>query len=180
MKKILTATFASAIALVLMSTTVAAQNNQLEASAKSINKEVSTDPAELESKGTEAPAAAISAKVTRAFSKNYSNVTPKWYQVDGKFLARFTENGALTNALYHKNGFQYYSVTKGPARLLPNEVRQMLEQDFEDYQIVAGTKVVSMGTTAWIADLKLNNKLLIVKVIDNQTVETTLYRTSIK
>jgi len=180
MKKILSATFASAIALVLLSTAVAAQSNHLATAARSTSKEVSTDPSELEAKGSEAPATAINARLTRSFSKSFAAVTPKWYQVDDKFLARFTENGNFTHALYHKNGFQYYSVTKGNPGMLPNQVRQMMEENYPDYTIAAATKVVSVGTTAWIADLTLGSKLLIVKVIGNEITESAHYQNKIK
>jgi hypothetical protein len=180
MKKILTATITSAFALVLMSTNVAAQNNHLVAAAKTTNKEVSNDPAELERRATEAPSVAISAKVTRAFNKSFTDVTPKWFMVDDKFLARFNDKDGLTHALYHKNGFQYYSVTKGSPKMLPATVHQMLEEYYPDYSIETATKIVSMGATAWTADLKLNNKLLIVKVIDNEIVEAVLYQNKIK
>jgi hypothetical protein len=70
-----------------------------------------------------------------------------------------------------------YSVTKGSASLLPPQVAKLVRDNYEDYEITAATQAVSLGTTAWIAEVKLGHLFTIVKVIDGEIVETTRYRT---
>lgn len=180
MKKTLFSAIASALVLVLVSNTANAQSIGRYAYAKTLSNLTSTDSKEVDVPTTEAPASAISEKVTRSFSKSFNGAAPKWFMVNGNYLARFTANGNVTHALYKKNGYMLYSVTKGAASLLPQAVSKLIQDQYEDYEITGATQAVSLGTTAWIADLKLGHILTIVKVIDGQIVEATRYRTQAK
>jgi hypothetical protein len=180
MKKTLFSTIASALVLILVSNTANAQTvARLDATQGAV-KEVSTSAAEVEVPNAEALAPSINEKVTRSLSKSFSDASPKWYLVDGNYLARFTANGNVTHALYKKNGYMLYSVTKGPASLLPKGVAKLIGDNYPDYEISAATQAISLGTTAWIDDLKQCNNLVIAKVINSEIVESTLYRTPTK
>lgn len=128
----------------------------------------------------ETPASLVSDKVIRSFNKSFQGVTPKWYADKNQFLARFSEGGAVTHALYEKSGLMLYSVTKGSSSILPAEVADLLQEVYPCYTITTVSKAVSQGTTAWIANLQQHNSLLVVKVIDGDIVETTRYRTNVK
>jgi hypothetical protein len=172
------ATIAGAFALIAMTASVNAQT----ASRMDFGKTVSTLVAHSAEEGViatgETPASIIDNKITRSFSKSFKGVTPKWYAEKDDYLARFSENGTVTHALYRKNGYMVYSVTKGSASILPREVTTLLREAYPCYDIATATKAVSLGTTAWVADLKRPNSLVVVKVIDGEIVETTAYRTN--
>lgn len=177
MTKTLFATIAGAFALLATSTSLNAQTSSRMDFAHSVTTMASHTAEEGVVTAGELSSAAVSNKVTRSFSKTFQGITPKWYANNDQYLARFKANGAVTHALYEKNGYMVYSVTKGPASLLPSEVTKLLQEVYPCYNITTGTKAVSLGTTAWIADLTLGNSLLVVKVIDGEIEETTRYRT---
>ena len=107
---------------------------------------------EVSFEATESPASFISSKVTGSFNKTFKGAAPKWYKLDNQYLARFTQDGKITHALYKANGYMVYSVTKGSESLLPADVRRVIKSNFTEYEITAATKVTSLGITAWIAD----------------------------
>lgn len=176
MKKNLIATLAGAFALTLLATTGNAQTASRNDFAKTVTAPVNTSAAEGVAGPAELPASLVEAKVTRSFQRFFKDVTPRWYTENGRYVARFTENGAQTHILYKKNGFMLYSVTKGSGAILPQDVTIMLHHTYPCYNIATASKVVSGGATAWIADLKRDNELVVVKVIDGEIEETTRYR----
>lgn len=171
MKQIVTSLFASA--LVLFSATTNAQGSY--ALAKPLTNIMTHDERENIVATGEMPASMVSSKVLQAFDKTFNCVTPHWYATGNDYLARFTGEGTITHALYQKNGYMVYSVTKGSSRLLPAGVVSLLRDAYPEYEISAATKAVSSGTTAWIADMKLGPSLVVVKVIDGDIVEATHY-----
>lgn len=178
MKKTFFATIAGAFALVATSTSLNAQTSSRMDFAHSVTARANHGAEAGVVATGELSSAAVSNKVTRSFSKTFQGITPKWYANNDQYLARFKANGAVTHALYEKNGYMVYSVTKGPASLLPAEVTKLLQEVYPCYDIAAGTKAVSLGITAWIADLKQDNRLLVVKVVDGEVVETDRYVTN--
>lgn len=176
MKKNFIATIAAFFALTVMTSSASAQTASRMDFAKSVTLLASPSAADGVVNLAELPATRVEAKVTRSFERFFKDVTPKWYTENGRYLARFTENGAQTHILYKKNGYMLYSVTKGSGAIVPKDVTSMLNTFYPCYQIPTATKVVSGGVTAWIADLKKGNELLVVKVIDGEIVETASYR----
>lgn len=172
------ATIAGAFALIVMTTSVNAQTANRMDFAKSAAHMPTLSAEEGMVATGETPASLIDTRVTSSFNKTFKGVAPKWYKDNDQYLARFTANGTVTHALYGKKGYMVYSVTKGSARILPTDVTSLLQDAYPCFTIATATKAVSQGTTAWIADLKLDNALLVVKVIDGEIVETTRYRTN--
>ena len=180
MTKTFLTTLATVFALSAMTTTVNAQSSSRMDFAKATTAFVKHNAEESVVATGETPASLVSDKAIRSFNKTFKGVTPRWYADKNQFLARFSESGTVTHALYEKGGRMVYSVTKGSGSLLPAEVADMLQEVYPCYTIATATKAVSDGTTAWIADLRQHNSLLVVKVIDGDIVETTRYRTNEK
>lgn len=176
MKKNLIATIAGAFALTLLAATGNAQASSRIDFAKTVTTLANPSAAEGVAGPAELPASLVEAKVARSFHRFFKGVTPRWYTENGRYLVRFTENGAQTHILYKKNGHMLYSVTKGSGAILPQEVTSILHNVYPCYRIATATKVVSDGITAWIADLKQDNSMLVVKVIDGEIVETNRFR----
>lgn len=180
MKKTLIVTTYILLSLVVLYGTAAAQTSARFVNAHNIQSVMANTPADAEVAGAEVPSTTISTKVTSAFHKTFAGAEPKWYQVDNLYLARFTKEGTSTHALYRKNGYMLYSVTHGSEQLLPSAVRRMILSNYVDYKITDVTEAISLGVTAWIAHLKWEDRLVIVKVIDGEIVETTDYRNKSK
>jgi hypothetical protein len=178
MKRIIVTTLASAFALVLVTTSASAQSVSRVDFAQTISGITNHSPAETVAATGEMPTSLVSAKALRSFSKSFKDITPNWYEVNDSYLARFSANGNTTHALYRKNGYRVYSVTRGSEKLLPASVASLLRKAYPDYTINAATHAISQGTTAWFADLTLCDNLIIVKVIDGEIVEATRYRTN--
>lgn len=178
MKKNFIATIATAFALSVLTASASAQTSSSIDFAKSVTTLTNHSAADGVSGPVVMPASEVETKVVRSFNRFFKDVTPRWYTDNGRYLARFTENGAQTHVLYKKNGFMLYSVTKGSGAILPREVSSLLRNAYPCYSVATATKVVSGGKTAWIADLKQDNTLLVVKVIDGEIVETTRYQNS--
>ena len=176
MKKNLISTLTAAFALIVMTSAVHAQTSSPMDFARTATSLTNASAAEGEAGPAELPASLVEAKVTRSFNRFFKDVTPRWYTENGRYVVRFSENGAQTHILYKKNGYMVYSVTKGSGAILPQEVTSILREAYPCHSAATATKVVSGGATAWIADLKKDNELLVVKVIDGEIVETTPYR----
>lgn len=178
MKKNFIATIAAAFALSLLTASASAQASSPMDFAKSVSTLTNHSAADGVAGPVIMPASEVETKVIRSFNRFFKDVTPRWYTENDRYLARFTENGAQTHVLYKKNGFMLYSVTKGSGAILPREVTSLLRNAYPCYSVATATQVVTGGKTAWLADLKQDNTLLVVKVIDGEIMETTRYQNS--
>ncbi len=171
MKKIII-TIKTVIALLISANTASAQGTMSKNDNSGIEKEVvlttsATNPTMLNT------------KVLKSFEKNFSNATPTWSAYQGKFVARFYEDGNKVQALFNKNGKMLYSVTHGNESLLPKQLISVISANYPCYKIGTVSKANSLGKTAWTADITKDNKLVIIKIIDGEIAEATEFKTGI-
>lgn len=121
----------------------------------------------------------ISSKILSAFSGLFKNATDaRWFEVEDKFLVKFSQNGRSTRALYDKKGALVYSIAEGNEKSLPADLRRMVKANYIDFDITHAFEVNTLGKTAWIVKLQDDTYMVAVKIVDGEMEETENYRIS--
>lgn len=121
----------------------------------------------------------VNEKITRAFTssfKNTSNVA--WYSLDKKnknFIVHFKNDGREYKALYHKNGFLEYAVSKYTITELPKEITKNVLRSYPGYAVTAALQIITESGTSWSLNLQEGNNAVIVKVDDKAVEELAQY-----
>jgi hypothetical protein len=121
----------------------------------------------------------VSNKALLAFKKKFVNANDiQWSIVENKYMVRFINDGRINRVLYDKKGHTVYSISEGTVKNLPADIRKAVRSIYFDYTITMTTEVHILEKTAWIINMEDEKSIVIVKVLDNEVVETGHYQKS--
>ncbi len=119
----------------------------------------------------------VSPKTLNSFEGMFKRATnARWFEVDNKFLVKFTRDGRETTAVYNKKGMHIYTISYGSEKHLPADVRMLVKTNYFDCEITHAIEVNTLGKTAWIVKLEDQSRMITVKVLDDQLEETENFR----
>jgi hypothetical protein len=117
--------------------------------------------------------------VLNTFKKSYSHSNDvRWTAVENNYLATFSDEGRMTRILFDKKGNIVYSITDGTIKNLPADARKTVRSIYYDFDITLVSEVHTLGKTAWIINMEDEKNIVIVKVVDDEVIETGHYRKS--
>jgi len=115
----------------------------------------------------------VSSKILSAFSGLFKNATDiRWFELDDKYMVKFSQGGRATRALYDKKGTLVYSIAEGNEKSLPTDLRKMVKASYIDFDITKAIEVTTLGKTAWIVKLEDETQLITVKIVEGEMEET--------
>jgi hypothetical protein len=115
----------------------------------------------------------VSSKTLNVFAGMFKGASDvRWFELDNKFLVKFIKDGRETTALYNRKGMHLYTISYGSEKHLPTDLRRRIKSAYFDYLITLVIEVHSLGKTAWIAKVEDENRMITVKVVDDEMEET--------
>ncbi len=119
---------------------------------------------------------AVSEKVATSFLKSFPGAESlRWYKYDQDYLAKFILNDMDHNAFFRKNGFLKYDISYGFEKHLPSEIKSLLENSYDNYDIYRVINVKSEGRDVWIVKLEGMKKFATVRIEDGEIDEFERY-----
>lgn len=118
----------------------------------------------------------VTQEVDKAFKKAFPNAQDvKWYMLQKDFLAKFMESDVKHNALFKKNGYMKYDISFGKEENLPERIKKMIQDAYEEFKITNATNVKSAGRDIWVANLEGIKSYVIVRVEEEELEEVKRY-----
>ena len=118
----------------------------------------------------------VTQEVDKAFVKAFPNAqSVKWYMLQKDFLAKFMENDVKHNALFKKNGYMKYDISFGKEENLPERIKKMIGDAYQEFKITNATNVKSAGRDIWVVNLEGIKSYIIVRVEEEELEEVKRY-----
>jgi hypothetical protein len=118
----------------------------------------------------------VTKEVENAFNRIFPNVeNVKWYTLQKDFLAKFMESDMKHNALFKKNGYLKYDIGFGKEENLPENIKKIVTNAYEDYKILNTTNVKSAGRDIWVVNLEGKTTYVIVRIEEDELEEVKRY-----
>jgi hypothetical protein len=125
---------------------------------------------------TKTAASNVNVKVARSFVKNFGNAeNVNWKEKDDEFVAEFNLDGRLVMAWFKKTGNLYCANYYGTAKHLHDQQKELIEESFKGYAVVAATEVVVKGKSAWIVTLQNDRYVRKVRIADGDLEEVEVW-----
>ncbi|MGN6296110.1 MAG: hypothetical protein ACTHM7_04960 [Ginsengibacter sp.] len=106
----------------------------------------------------------VSAEVDKAFKKTFPNAEKlRWYTLDKNYLAKFIKDDLKHQALLSKKGRLKYDITYGGENQLPEDVRQKINDSYNDYKITSVANVKESGRDIWVINLESLNNFVVAR-----------------
>ena len=110
----------------------------------------------------------VSAEVDKAFKKTFPNAEKlRWYTLDKNYLAKFIKDDLKHQALLSKKGRLKYDITYGGESQLPEDVRQKINDSYNDYKITSVANVKESGRDIWVINLESLNNFVVARAEDD-------------
>lgn len=77
-----------------------------------------------------------------------------------------------TKSLFDKKGRLIYAIDFSAGKELPNDVKNLVRNNYENYTITSVTKVEKDGRKIWVVNLSGTKNYIAVKVEDGEIEET--------
>ena len=118
----------------------------------------------------------VTMEVDKAFVKAFPDAqNVKWYTLQKDFLAKFMENDVKHNALFKKNGYMKYDISFGKEENLPERIKKMIVDAYQEFKITNATNVKSAGRDIWVVNLEGIKSYIIVRVEEEELEEVKRY-----
>jgi hypothetical protein len=118
----------------------------------------------------------VTMEVDKAFVKAFPDAqNVKWYTLQKDFLAKFMENDVKHNALFKKNGYMKYDIGFGKEENLPDRIKKMIVDAYQEFKITNATNVKSAGRDIWVVNLEGIKSYIIVRVEEEELEEVKRY-----
>ncbi|MFN5423245.1 MAG: hypothetical protein ACK5AO_08265 [bacterium] len=118
----------------------------------------------------------VTEKVARSFIKSFPGAENlRWYKYDQDYLAKFIQKDMDHSAFFRKNGFLIYDVSYGIEKHLPAEIKSLLENAYDNYEIYRVINVKSEGRDVWIVKLEGMKKFATVRIENGEIDEFERY-----
>lgn len=120
-----------------------------------------------------------SRKILRYFLKHFENAqNVSWQNIDNNVLAAFSNGEITTRALFDKNGNLIYTIDYSDEHLLSRPYAQMIHSLYAGYQIRQVTRVAEAFRQIWVVKLETPEKILTVRIENNQPEEVENFQKS--
>ena len=118
-------------------------------------------------------------KVSDAFRKAFPDAENlSWYKYDKEYLAKFFAKDMEHNTLFKQNGYTKYDISYGYEGQLPEEIKKLVTDAYDNYQIIRAIHIKAEGRDIWIVKMEGMKKFVTVRVEDNEMDEVeSFYKT---
>ena len=118
----------------------------------------------------------ITDKVAKSFLKSFPGAEKlRWYKYDQDYLAKFILDDMDHNAFFRKNGFLKYDVRYGYEKNLPEEIKSLVKNSYDNYDIYRVINVLSEGRDVWIVKLEGMKRYATLRIEDGEIDEFERY-----
>ena len=122
------------------------------------------------------PSSDVTEKVVHSFKGSFKDgLDPVWYRLDKNYLVKFIMNEQKNTALFNKNGRLLYNIGYGLEKDLPQEISDMVNGAYSDYNIRQVIHVTENNRSIWIVNLEGLKKLVVVRIEDGELEEVGNY-----
>lgn len=122
----------------------------------------------------------INPKLLNQFNKHfYHAANVKWQQIGDKFLATFADDETTTtSSLFSKNGKLIYIIHYSTEKQLPEMVKRLVNDKYEDYLITSVAQVLEKNREIWVVKLAGISHYKAVRVEDGEMEEVENFQKS--
>jgi len=109
----------------------------------------------------------VNQRLYDAFRKSFpeaENLT--WYKYDKDYLAKFIVKDMGHNALYRQRGSMVYDISYGYEHNLPDETKELVTRNYDDYKIIRAINIKTGGRDIWVVKLEGLKKYTTVRIED--------------
>ena len=111
----------------------------------------------------------INARALKEFSKTFkSAVNTTWYEINGGFTAKFTQDGIETRVDYDRKGRWLATLRTYTEANLPRDVRRLVKSTYYDYSIYLVKEVTAGDKTAYLVQMEDADGFKTIRVIDGE------------
>jgi len=115
-------------------------------------------------------------RALKNFNKSNANATDvSWYKVSTGFIAHFSTPGVDTKIGYNKRGVWQYNLCTYMESGLPSNLRNMVRQQYYNYEILVCYTYETNGGTVYIIKMDDGKTLKTVKILNNEIIDTENY-----
>lgn len=93
---------------------------------------------------------------------------PVWYLLDRDYLFKLMTKDLITPALFDKDGSITYTISWGPATILPLNLRDLINSIYPKYNITLAIYVSRSKKVIWIANLEQGDNLYLIHLEEDQ------------
>ena len=106
-------------------------------------------------------------KVDKAFKSTFKGAEdPIWYEANKNLLVKFINNDMRNSAVFRKNGALVYNISYGFEKDVPDNVSQMIDAKYEDYDVVVAFNVKQDQRDIWVVNLENDKRYITVRMED--------------
>lgn len=114
----------------------------------------------------------VSTKALKTFNRSFAGAADaQWYALDKSYVAYFTWNDKPSHAVLQKNGYLVYSLSYGPEKILPREMRRWIKANYVDYTLTGVTEAHTEDETAWFVHIADEENTKLIRVSDNRRLD---------
>ena len=115
---------------------------------------------------------AISPKALKDFTKTYKNVVSEsWEKLKDGYATRFILNDVMHSVYYNTKGRWTGSVKGYSEDKMPNDIRNIVKQEYYDYSIIYVEEVETIGSNGiptYVIHLENKNNIKLVRIGNRQ------------
>jgi hypothetical protein len=114
----------------------------------------------------------VNQRLYDAFRKSFPEAENlAWYKYDKDYLAKFIVKDMSHNALYRQRGSMVYDISYGYEHNLPDETKELVTRNYDDYKIIRAINIKTGGRDIWIVKLEGLKKYITVRIEDKEIDE---------
>lgn len=114
----------------------------------------------------------INEKALKHLKKEFSDVSnAKWFQLNDKLLAKFSNNETSNRILFDKHGKIIYMITYGSEKQLPVDIKKSIASKYENCTITSVIKVLEDNREIWVVKLAGKSNYVAARVEDGEIEE---------
>ena len=114
----------------------------------------------------------VNQRLYDAFRKSFPDAEDlAWYNYDKDYLAKFIVKDMNHNALFRQRGSLVYDISYGYEQNLPDEIKELVKRNYDDYNIIRTINIKTGGRNIWVVKLEGLKKYITVRIEEKEIDE---------
>lgn len=114
----------------------------------------------------------VNQRLYDAFRKSFPDAEDlAWYNYDKDYLAKFIVKDMNHNALFRQRGSMVYDISYGYEQNLPDEIKELVKRNYDDYNIIRTINIKTGGRNIWVVKLEGLKKYITVRIEEKEIDE---------
>ncbi|MEY2587918.1 MAG: hypothetical protein RLY11_1767 [Bacteroidota bacterium] len=118
----------------------------------------------------------VNQRLYDAFRKSFPDAENlAWYKYDRDYLAKFIVKDMNHNTLFRQKGSIVYDISYGYEWNLPEETKEIVNRNYDNYKIIRAINIKASGRSIWIVKLEGMKKYITLRIEDQEIDEIESY-----